>query len=96
VTITLEEDGSLGVDLAGAEPLTARWICDGHATGRVVDGILEATVEDDGSTLRLTRTGEVLEVATLPPAHEPDWTPRYCGLNGTVAGAYFPVSPPPR
>lgn len=95
VRITAEANGLFGVDITGVEPLAGRWICDARATGRMVDGVLEATVEEDGSRLRMARTGAALEIEALPPPNEPDWLPRYCGLNGTAAGAYFPVSPKP-
>lgn len=81
------------VDVNGNEPVTARWVCDAHGTGRLVDGVLEIAIEDDGSKLRLSRDGQTLKVQAVPPPNKTSWTPGYCGLNGSVEGRYFSVPP---
>lgn len=79
------------VDVATADPLSVRWVCEakgiaGHRGGAVV---LDAS-PDTGAELRFVREGDML---TISQHYSPDtYGNGNCGLNGTMAGHYFYVA----
>ncbi|MGJ7903022.1 lysozyme inhibitor LprI family protein [Lysobacter sp. 1R34A] len=86
--------GRLTVEANAAHPLDGRWLCDTAGSGRVVGAELKVQVDDDrGSSLKLTREGAALRVQALDADGKPLLGPEYCGLNGSVDGVYFAVSP---
>lgn len=79
----------LTVEANSAEPQTGRWVCGAEGTGKAVGDALEVKVDDEGSVLKLSRTGPVLGVDA---SGGPEMV-SYCGLNGTVEGSYFKILP---
>jgi len=47
------------------------------------------TIDGDPSTLKIIREGPTLKVEAIAPPGQSDWTPEYCGHNGSVEGLYF-------
>lgn len=94
--IEIQGDGQTGYRLKAnaAHPLDGRWVCDASASGRGNDaGATLKVADDDGSALKLTRAGAALQVQALDAHGRPQPMPGYCGLNGSLNGAYFPVAP---
>ncbi len=88
VKIEATPDGRFHASLDNNEPVIGRWVCSIEGTGQVSNGVLEIGMED-GSKVRLSRDGQILNVEAIHPPNAPDWVPDYCGHNGTVTGAYF-------
>jgi len=91
LTVKNGRNGALDVAVDAADPVSARWVCNASGTGKVEGDVLKVEVSDDGSTLTLARTGETLKIEASGPPNTPDWTPDYCGHNGSVEGVYFPL-----
>lgn len=73
-----------------------RWTCEflGEAKGDgdelIVEGRDKFRAEYAGWRLRILRKGRMAEVEALPPAGASGGAP-FCGMNGTLAGRYFPA-----
>ncbi len=95
--------GAFRVSIDAVEPTRARWLCDATGIGRLVGDalVVSAPPADDvleGWTLKIVRRGHVVDLYEIgPPGTERDATGFYygmrpfCGMNGGVAGTYFPV-----
>jgi uncharacterized protein YecT (DUF1311 family) len=94
-TVTAASGGRVQVTGSTVAPGNARWICDiDTQTGRITGtGTSQRIVlRLDGWTITLRRDGQMLRVSeTEPPG---GWSLRsYCGANGFLEGAFFPVPP---
>ncbi|MBN9787285.1 hypothetical protein DMP17_01570 [Pseudonocardia sp. TMWB2A] len=79
------------VDVATADPLSVRWVCEakGIAANRGGALVLDAT-PDNTTELRFVREGDML---TISQHYPPDtYSNENCGLNGTMNGHYFYVA----
>ncbi|WP_279357966.1 lysozyme inhibitor LprI family protein [Methylobacterium indicum] len=93
VTVTPGTDGGLAVKVDANEPITARWTCGAEGKGRLAGDLLTVSLGEDGSALTLAREGETLTLGAVPGKGEAEGTADYCGLNGSVDGTYFFVTP---
>ncbi|WP_244276404.1 NAD(P)H-dependent flavin oxidoreductase [Methylobacterium indicum] len=93
VTVTPGTDGGLAVKVDANEPITARWTCGAEGKGRLAGDVLTVSLGEDGSALTLAREGETLTLGAVPGKGEAEGTADYCGLNGSVDGTYFFVTP---
>ncbi|MDR6293846.1 uncharacterized protein E9232_006399 [Inquilinus ginsengisoli] len=97
-TIEIKPDAKnrLSVSIETVEQLAARWVCDVSGSGTESSGRLALKV-DEGWGLTLSRDAAVLTVDELRPGGgDPSVSPPYCGANGSVAGAYLPLTGMPR
>jgi len=88
ITVRQEASGALTFEANAAAPATGRWVC--GASGVVAEagqGQWRAAITDPVSdTITFERQGSLLVVA------EPEGGREYCGLNGGLAGYYFPAA----
>jgi uncharacterized protein len=97
-TIEIKPDAKnrLSVSIETVEQLAARWVCDVGGSGTESGGRLALKI-DEGWGLTLSRDAAVLTVDEVRPAGgDPAVSPPYCGANGSVAGAYLPMSSMPK
>lgn len=95
LSIKKQPDGRLSFDGSAAHPENGRWVCDVRGIGAVKgNALVIETTDAEGWTLTLVRKGSRLVLSENPPAGAAASERPYCGLNGTLGGAYFPVSRP--
>ena len=92
VEIQSSGPGRLWITVYGANPVNARWLCEGVSfggglEGRSVEGVAS---EDPAYRVRVSLRDGYLEVEEEPMAPNTD-APAYCGANGYVSGTYFRV-----
>lgn len=89
ITVTQEPSGGVTFEANAAAPVTGRWVC--GASGDVIaagQGRWNAVISDPvDDTITFERRGSLLVVV------EPQTSREYCGLNGGLAGFYFPAAP---
>jgi len=80
--------GILNFEGNAAEPTTGRWVCEAQGRAKQASQNTWKVAIDDPDTagIALTRDGPLLTVTENP------MPPEYCGLNGSLSGAYFPVA----
>lgn len=99
VEVTLRPDGRAEVYFATAEPARARWLCD--LQGEATQSGGEWAVEGDPSLLEgwsvrfSVRDGQLIVASAPTGATGAQSPPPFCGLNGTIDGAYLPVRAQP-
>lgn len=95
-SVRKQPDGRLSFDGSAAHPENGRWVCDVRGVGAVKgDALVIEPPDADGWTLTLVRKGSRMMLTENPPAGTGGAAgPPYCGLNGALGGAYFPVSRP--
>lgn len=88
VTIGQLSNKSADVTMVAVDPYAGRWICenDGKALHQGRSLILNAS-KPSGTRVTLSRDGDMISVKELFKAGE--YTPEYCGHNGSLAGHYF-------
>ena len=97
-TVEIKPDAKnrLSVSIETVEQLAARWVCDVSGSSADSGGRLAVTA-DEGWGLKLSREAAVLTVDEIRPGGgDPSVSPPYCGANGSVAGAYLPLTGMPR
>ena len=99
VVLALRSDGLYDVKAEANDPVGGRWTCDFEHGGKIEGNTLvtvhrndEERTEDphDGWTLALTRSGDSLNLKARPGPDKKIPQP-FCGVNGTLNGAYLPV-----
>ncbi|KRC84585.1 hypothetical protein D3C85_367070 [compost metagenome] len=95
-SVKKQADGSLVFDGSAAHPQNGRWVCDVQGIGTVKgDTLVVQTSDAEGWILTLVRKGAGVELSESPPSGAANSAGRpYCGLNGGLVGAYFPVAKP--
>jgi len=94
IEITQTADGQLFVAANSAQPYHGRWVCDLSGKAVASGDNLHVTYQDGPPwTLDLTRRGALLVVHETPPAGVANdgFGPPFCGMNGSLEGAWFAV-----
>ena len=88
IVIRRSSSGTLTFEANAAEPTTGRWVCEAQGNARpTAQSTWKVAIDDpDTASIALTREGPLLTVTESP------MPPEYCGLNGSLSGAYFPVA----
>ncbi|CAO3426924.1 hypothetical protein [Azospirillum doebereinerae] len=82
-------DGRVAVSVSGAEPTTARWVCDFSGIGSLdaAGRLAVGTPNDEGEGLLLQAKGtSVVEIPETP--HNQVASSNWCGFNGSVLFPY--------
>ncbi|MBX9401034.1 hypothetical protein K4L06_06890 [Lysobacter sp. BMK333-48F3] len=85
-------DGGWQIVVSGAEPITARWLCEYDGRAIAAGGEWRSDDVEYRRRLSLRRDGALLTLEDGPLGADGDRgaTP-YCGANGSVDGAYLPL-----
>ncbi|WP_334185864.1 lysozyme inhibitor LprI family protein [Novosphingobium sp.] len=88
IVIRRSPSGTLTFEANAAEPTTGRWVCEAQGSVKpAAQSTWKVAIDDpDTASIALTREGPLLTVTENP------MPPEYCGLNGSLSGAYFPVA----
>jgi len=88
IVIRRSLSGTLTFEANAAEPTTGRWVCEAQGSVKpAAQSTWKVAIDDpDTASIALTREGPLLTVTESP------MPPEYCGLNGSLSGAYFPVA----
>lgn len=93
-------EGLRPVNLRSQPGDARRWSCEflGEAKGDsdelIVEGRDKFRADYAGWRIRIVRRGRLAEVEALPPSGARGGAP-FCGMNGTLAGLYFPADEVP-
>lgn len=82
-------DGGVAVSVSGAEPSSARWVCDFSGVGRLngSGALVVGTPNDEGDGLILVGgDGKTVTIPDHPANHAAGST--WCGMNGSFAFSY--------
>ena len=91
ITLWKKPDGDILYEGSAAQPLNGRWSCNVEAAGKAKGERLQVkSVDTKGWVLNLQRQGDGLVVEEQPPGAGSSGPP-YCGMNGTLAGTFFPI-----
>lgn len=97
VTVAPAPGGGFKVEISTVQPYPSYPVCQLEATGAVsgtalvVGGSEAERKENDGWTVRLTRTGAVLAAELERPKEADFASPPFCGFRATIDGAFLPV-----
>ena len=88
IVIRRSPSGTLNFEANAAEPTTGRWVCEAQGRAKqAAQSTWNVVIDDpDTASIALMLEGPLLTVTESP------MPPEYCGLNGSLSGAYFPVA----
>ncbi|KRC71805.1 hypothetical protein ASE30_13690 [Achromobacter sp. Root83] len=91
ITLWKQPDGDILYEGSAAQPHNGRWSCNVEAAGKAKGERLRVqSVDTEGWVLILHRQGDGLVVEEQSPGAGSSGPP-YCGMNGTLAGTFFPI-----
>jgi len=91
ITLWKKPDGDILYEGSADQPRTGSWSCNVEASGKTKGERLQVkSVDTKGWVLNLKRQGDALIVEEQPPGAGSSGPP-YCGVNGTLAGTFFPI-----
>ncbi|WP_051356734.1 lysozyme inhibitor LprI family protein [Azorhizobium doebereinerae] len=101
VTVAPAPGGGFKVEISTVQPHPSYPVCQLEATGAlsgavlVVGGSEAERKENDGWTVRLTRTGALLAAELERPKQADFASPPFCGFRATIDGSFLPMAPAP-